>query len=65
MAKIIVSFKEKEKDLYEIIKQQGDQSNFIKDALKFYLANKKECMPVYNNRTEPKNDEIQSILQDI
>lgn len=35
--KILVSFKKREQDLYEQIMSQGDHSNFIKDALKYYL----------------------------
>jgi hypothetical protein len=50
MAKIMVSFKEKEADLYNLVKSQGDQSNFIKDALKYYLQNKQN--PVQGRRVQ-------------
>lgn len=39
---ILVSFKEREKDLYDLVSSQGDKSNFMKDALKFYLQNRGE-----------------------
>ena len=42
MAKVLVSFKSKEQDLFELVNNQGDKSNFIKDALKFYLQNRGE-----------------------
>jgi hypothetical protein len=35
--KIQVSFKRTEKHLYDMVAEQGDMSNFMKDALKFYL----------------------------
>jgi hypothetical protein len=38
MAKILVSFKKKEQDLYDWVMAQGDHSNFIKDALKQYIS---------------------------
>lgn len=37
---IPVSFKEKERELYNAVSEQGDKSNFVKDALKFYLKHK-------------------------
>lgn len=64
MAKILVSFKEKERDLYEIVMQQGDKSNFIKDALKFYLKyNKKEKNTEMIEVKDIKKDEILDLLQ--
>jgi hypothetical protein len=52
VAKILISFKQKEMDLYVLVKSQGDQSNFIKDALKFYLWHKKQNNPA---KTESKS----------
>lgn len=61
MAKIIVSFKEKEQGLYDLVKSQGDQSNYMKDALKYYISHKKENAPVV--KTEVSGDEIKDIMQ--
>lgn len=63
MAKVLVSFKKREMDLYEFVKSQGDQSNFIKDALKFYLQHKNENAPVV--KTEVNSSEIEDILSGI
>ena len=35
--KLLVSFKQEEKDLFDLIMEQGDKSNFVKDILKEYL----------------------------
>jgi len=35
--KLLVSFKESERDLYDLIMEQGDKSNFVKDAVKDYI----------------------------
>jgi hypothetical protein len=56
--KILVSFKQKEKYLYDLVCQQGDKSNFIKDALKFYIE-QKTSNP---DRIEVKKSEIDNIL---
>lgn len=61
-AKILVSFKEKEIDLYEMVKNQGDQSNFVKDALKFYLQNR-DKKNITSDKPEASKDEIMNILQ--
>jgi len=41
--RIIISFKntEKERELFKIIKSKEEHSQFIKDAIIFYLENKK------------------------
>lgn len=62
MAKVLVSFKEKERELYELVNQQGDKSNFIKDALKFYLECKKEKSPVKTEAAVVGNYEIMDII---
>lgn len=66
MAKVIVSFKAKEMDLYELVKSQGDQSNFIKDALKFYIASKNAGAPAIETeairKRKDKTEEIEDIL---
>lgn len=69
MAKIIVSFKEKEKELYELVNAQGDKSNFIKDALKFYIASKNAYAPAIKTEAMDKKDykteEIEDILSEL
>lgn len=64
MAKILVSFKERERDLYELVNRQGDKSNFIKDALKFYLQSKEQKLktPI---ESEVNSSEILDILDGI
>lgn len=65
MAKILVSFKKKEMDLYELVKNQGDQSNFIKDALKFYLEHRHSKMIKTPGASEVSSSEILDILEGI
>jgi hypothetical protein len=62
MAKILVSFKKKEKELYDAVLEQGDKSNFIKDALKFYLKHKDQKINITPAVTEVKGEEINDIL---
>lgn len=62
MAKIIVSFKRKENDIYEIVKQQGDQSNFIKDCIKFYLNNSDSKSQKKNLVKRNASKEINDVL---
>ncbi|SHJ03880.1 hypothetical protein [Lutispora thermophila] len=64
MAKILVSFKERERDLYELVNSQGDKSNFIKDALKFYLQNKEQKIKTPEN-SEVEHSGILDILDGI
>lgn len=64
MGKIIVSFKKNEEGLYDLVNSKGDKSNFIKDALKFYLQNdKKECT---SGEVHPSGsgDEIRNIMEE-
>ncbi|TDT63444.1 hypothetical protein [Fonticella tunisiensis] len=65
MAKILVSFKQKEMHLYELVKAQGDQSNFVKDALKFYLEHKNNSAPAVKTEATIKSDEILDILSGV
>lgn len=65
MAKVLVSFKGKEQELYNIVAEQGDKSNFIKDALKFYLKHKGQKTNVTPAVTEVKNEEIIDILESL
>jgi hypothetical protein len=58
MAKIIVSFKKHELDLYRHVMNQGDKSNYIKDALKSYIKNKN----INTEKTLKAHDEIDDIL---
>lgn len=63
MAKVLVSFKQKEMELFNLVKAQGDQSNFIKEALKFYLGHRNSStITVKDDFSTPKNDEILDIL---
>ncbi|MDF2892532.1 MAG: hypothetical protein K0R80_2899 [Clostridia bacterium] len=65
MAKVLVSFKEKEKDLFKVVAEQGDKSNFMKDALKFYLKHKDQKINITPAVTEVKSEEIIDILESI
>lgn len=65
MAKVLVSFKEKEKDLFKVVSEQGDKSNFIKDALKFYLKHKEQKINITPAVTEVKSEEIIDILDSL
>lgn len=47
--KITVSFKAKEIELYNYIKKQRSPSNFIKDAIEYYIKN-------HDKNTEDKED---------
>ena len=60
--KVLVSFKNKEKELYDVVSKQGDKSNFMKDALKFYLQNKNQGA---SNKETPKNEEVIDIFESI
>jgi hypothetical protein len=65
MAKVLVSFKKKETELYDKVVEQGDKSNFIKDALKFYLKHKEQKINITPAVTEVKSEEIIDILGNI
>jgi hypothetical protein len=65
MAKVLVSFKKKEKELFDKVVEQGDKSNFIKDALKFYLNHKDQKINITPAVTEVKSEEIIDILESI
>jgi hypothetical protein len=61
---IPVSFKEKERDLYELANSQGDKSNFMKDALKFYLQSRNEKVKT-PDKSEVENSGILDILDSV
>ena len=65
MAKILVSFKEREKKLYELVNSQGDKSNYMKDALKFYLEHNGTKMIKTPAETEVNSSEIMDIIESI
>lgn len=50
--RIMVSFKKTKRDmkLYEIVKKQEEQSDFVKDAIEFFIKNK----PDENGQTYPQ-----------
>ncbi|MDF2889808.1 MAG: hypothetical protein K0R80_175 [Clostridia bacterium] len=65
MAKVLVSFKQKEQDLFNKVSEQGDKSNFMKDALKFYLKHKDQKNNITPAVTEVKSEEIIDILESL
>lgn len=58
--RVEISFKKSPRDLnlYNIIQQKGDKSNFIKDAVEFYLdyLNNKKILVRNVDKDESKDD---------
>jgi hypothetical protein len=61
---IPVSFKERERDLFELANRQGDKSNFMKDALKFYIQNRDGKVKT-PDKSEVENGGILDILENV
>ena len=64
MGKVLVSFKQKERELENLVNSKGDKSNFIKDALKFYLEHSRENIKT-PARPEVEENGMLDILESI